>query len=140
VRHLQGDLPSAFIQPFLPAGWELPGNVQVEGLQLAQNGFKKGAWQQGQGQLRWQGGPMQFGFNGQAQQAVLPPLRVEVSLEKQDLMLTLKESSGTLADLRLQSDGQVETRLRERLLRYSPAYRSSGNPPDAVVVTAKQEL
>ena len=39
--------------------------------------------------------------------------------------------------LRLLPDGQVETQLRERLLRYNPAYRSSGGDPDAVVVTTR---
>jgi general secretion pathway protein N len=140
VKQLQGELPSALIQPFLPAGWELPGSIHIERLLITKQGLKQGPWLEGQGSLRWQGGAMKFSLNGQAQQATLPPLRVEISKENNDLLLTLNEAAGTLAGLRLMADGQIETQLRERLLRYSPGYHSSGNPPDAVVVTAKQAL
>lgn len=142
IKNLQGELPSTLLQAMLPAGWSLPGSVQAEALSVARNGHDKGAWTTGDGQLLWAGGPMQYNMNGQAQSASLPPLTVTVRLDGEVLVLTLAESAGNLglALVRLSPDGQMETRLRERLLRYSPGYHSSGGDPGAVVVTAKQAL
>lgn len=140
VEGLQGELPTTFVQSFLPGGWQLPGSIQADNLVVARRGFRQGAWQAGSGQLHWGGGAMQFSVNGQPQSALLPPLVVNVQQEGDALVLALNESAGGLATVRLTADGQLETQLRERLLRYSPAYRGSGADPDAVVVTTRQAL
>lgn len=142
IQNLRGELPSTLLQAVLPPGWSLPGNVQAEALSVARNGRDKGAWTTAGGQLLWAGGPMQYNMNGQAQSATLPPLAVNLRLDGDVLVLVLNERAGNLglALVRLSADGQAETQLRERLLRYSPGYHSSGGDPDAVVVTAKQAL
>lgn len=142
VQGLQGEMPATALQSLLPPGWMLPGNLQANGVTLARGGHSRGPWQAAGGQLQWSGGPMQYNVNGQPQGATLPPLTVNLRLEGDILQLALNESESGLglALLRLTPDGQVETQLRERLLRYSPGYRSSGGDPDAVVVTARQSL
>ncbi len=139
---MQGEIPVAMVQQMLPSGWSLPGAVRAENLVLARAGYGQGAWLAAGGQLYWSGGPMQYSVNGQAQGATLPPLVVTVRLDGETLVLALNEAQGSLglATVRLTPDGQLETQLRERLLRYSPGYRGSGSDPDAVVVTARQAL
>lgn len=139
VRQLQGEVPVVLLQSLLPAGWQLPGVLRAEGFELARAGWRRGPWTAAGGQLAWGGGALQFSLNGQIQQAVLPPVRITPQLDGDALVLTLAEagSGQGLALLRLLPDGQVETQLRERLLRYNPAYRSSGGDPDAVVVTTR---
>lgn len=140
LQSLQGELPGSVIQPLLPRGWDLPGSVLANGLTVARQGLRQGDWLLAEGNLRWEGGPMQFNLNGQPKQATLPALTLVPQLQGQNLVLGLNEAAGSLADVTLMADGQMETRLRERLLRYSPDYRSSGMDPNAVVVTAKQAL
>lgn len=139
VRQLQGEVPATLVQGLLPPGWQLPGVLRAEGLEVARAGRKTGAWTAAGGQLLWGGGSVRFLLDGQVQQAVLPPLRIAPQLDGEILVLTMSEadSGQGLALLRLLPDGQVETQLRERLLRYNPAYRSSGGDPDAVVVTSR---
>ena len=143
IEGLRGELPSRLLQALLPPGWELPGNVRAEALSVARNGRDKGPWTAAGGQLLWAGGSMQYNVNGQPQGATLPPLAVSLRLDGDALVLALNEKAGNLglATVYLSADGQVETRLRERLLRYSSGYHGSGGAdPDAVVVTAKQTL
>lgn len=140
LQSLQGELPSSVIQPFLPRGWDLPGLVLANGVTVARQGLRRGDWLLAEGNLRWEGGPMQFNLNGQPKQATLPALTLVPQLQGQNLVLGLNEAAGSLADVTLMADGQMETRLRERLLRYSPDYHSGGMDPNAVVVTAKQAL
>jgi hypothetical protein len=85
---------------------------------------------------------MQYRLESQAQAATLPALIVDLRLEGDTLVLALNEEAGSLglALLRLEPDGMVEARVRERLLRYTPGYRSTGGDADAVVVTARQTL
>lgn len=139
VRQLQGEVPVALLQALLPPGWQLPGVLHAEGLALTRAGWASGAWTDAGGQLTWGGGALQFSLDGQMQQAMLPPVQITPRLDGDSLVLTLSEvGSGLgLALVRLRPDGQVETQLRERLLRYNPAYRSSGGDPDAVVVTTR---
>lgn len=142
IQGLRGEIPSSLLTLLLPAGWRLPGSVQAEGLALARAGYDKGAgaWQGAGGRLRWQGGPMQFSVSGQTQAVTLPALAMNLRLEGETLVLVLQEETGDLglAVVRLAPDGAVETQVRERLLRYSPMYRSSGADPDAVVMTSRQ--
>lgn len=142
LEGLHGEIPSAVLQSLLPPGWMLPGNVRAENLVIARDGRSTGPWRAAGGQLQWPGGPMQFNVNGQPQAATLPALTVNLRLDGETLLLSLNEQAGNLglALVRLTPDGQAETQLRERLLRYSPGYHSSGADPDAVVVTAKQAL
>jgi len=139
VHQLQGGVPVALLQAVLPPGWRLPGVLRAEGFELARAGWRSGPWTAAGGQLAWDGGALQFSLNGQIQQAVLPPLLITPRLDGDTLVLTLSEAGSGLglALLRLLPDGQVETQLRERLLRYNPAYHSSGGDPDAVVVTTR---
>ncbi len=142
LSRLQGDIPSSLLQALLPPGWSLPGAVQAENLALARRGHGSGAWTAAGGRLRWAGGPMQYRLENQTQAATLPALVVNVLLEGDTLVLALNEEAGNLglALLRLQADGTVEARVRERLLRYTPGYRSSGGDADAVVVTVRQKM
>lgn len=140
VRQLQGEVPATLVQGLLPPGWQLPGVLHAEGLEVARAGRTAGAWTAAGGQLVWGGGPVRFSLDGQMQQAVLPPLRIAPRLDGETLVLTMSEAGNGqgLALLRLLPDGQVETQLRERLLRYNPAYHSNGGDPDAVVVTTRR--
>ena len=140
VRELQGALPAAVMSSLLPAGWQLPGEVRAEGLGVVRAGVRQGAWTAASGALLWGGGPVQVLLNGQLQQMTLPGVRLVPGVEGEALVLVLAESvSGLgLARLTLGADGRVQVELRERLLRYNPAYRSSGADPDAVVVTTRE--
>ena len=142
LSDVRGDIPSSVLQALLPPGWSLPGSVQAENLLLARRGHGAGPWQSAGGRLRWDGGVMQYTLNNQSQAATLPAVTVDLRLEGETLVLALNEEAGNLglALLRLEPDGNVETRLRERLLRYTPGYRSSGGDADAIVVTARQKL
>ncbi len=142
VSQLRGELPSSLLRALLPPGWSLPGSVQAENLTLARRGHGNGPWQAAGGRLRWGGGAMQYRLDSQSQAATLPALVVDLRLEGETLALALSEEDGNLglALLRLEPDGTVEAKLRERLLRYTPGYRSSGGDADAVVVTARQKL
>jgi hypothetical protein len=140
LSDVRGDIPAPVLQALLPPGWSLPGTLQADNIALARQGH--GSWQVASGRLRWAGGPMQYRIDQQSQAATLPALVVELRLDGDALVLTLNEAAGGLglAQLRLGSDGTAETRLRERLLRYTPGYRSSGGDADAVVVTARQKM
>jgi hypothetical protein len=137
IENLRGDVPVSMLQSLLPAGWNLPGEVQAEDVLLARKGMSDGAWQAAGGRLRWAGGAMQYNLSGQPQAATLPPLTATLRLEKDTLVVNLAEAAGTLAEVHLAPDGNVETRLRERLLRYSG--RTGGPDPDAIVVTTRQK-
>lgn len=137
ARGLSGELPARLLQPLLPPGWTLPGDIRLDGVQLARKGLALGPWQAAGGQLHWGGGAMQYSLGSQVQGATLPPLLATLRLEGDTLLLSMTEASGgALADVRIAKDGGVETRLRERLLKYSN--RTSGADPDAVVVTSVQ--
>lgn len=140
LREVQGALPAALLRSLLPAGWQLPGEVRAEGLGVVRAGLRQGAWTGASGALVWGGGPVQLLLNGQLQQMTLPGVRLVPGVEGEALVLVLAESvSGLgLARLVLGADGRVQTELRERLLRYNPAYRSSGSDPDAIVVTTRE--
>lgn len=142
LREGRGEIPSPVLQALLPPGWSLPGSVQAENLQLARKGHGSGPWLEAGGRLHWGGGAMQYRLENQSQSATLPALVLDLRLEGETLVLALSEEAGSLglALLRLEPDGTVEARVRERLLRYTPGYRSSGGDPDAVVVTARQKL
>lgn len=142
LSNVHGDIPAPLLQALLPPGWSLPGSLQAENIALARQGQSQGPWRAAGGRLRWAGGPMQYRVESQTQSATLPALLVELRLEGETLVLVLNEAAGGLglAQLRLEPDGMVETRLRERLLRYTPGYRSSGGDADAVVVTARQKI
>lgn len=137
LQGLRGEIPTRFFQSLLPQGWSLPGSIEAEQLVLSRQGLNDGAWTAASGALRWAGGAMQYNLSGKPQGATLPPLQALPRLEKDTLVVTLGEAAGTLAEVRLAPDGTVETRLRERLLRYSS--RTSGSDPDAVVVTSTQK-
>jgi general secretion pathway protein N len=138
---VNGRLPVALVQPWLPAGWNLPGELQAEHVALARAKLNKAAWRQAGGSLHWAGGPMNYSVNGQAQSATLPPLTLDLRQDNDTLVLTLQEAAGKLglATVRLGPDDMLETQLRQRLLAYSPGYHGEGSP-DQVVVTAKQPL
>lgn len=142
LREGRGEIPSAVLQALLPPGWSLPGSVRAQDLLLARKCYGAGAWTGAGGRLFWAGGPMQYRLENQEQAATLPALVLDLRLEGETLVLALSEESGNLglALLRLEPDGMVEARVRERLLRYTPGYRSSGGDADAVVVTARQKL
>ncbi|MDF3029877.1 MAG: hypothetical protein K0R03_435 [Moraxellaceae bacterium] len=139
LQGLRGEVPAQMLQAVLPSGWNLPGNVQAEQVELARKGRDRGPWQAAAGELRWGGGAMQFNLGSQPQGANLPPLVASLGLDGETLVLSLSEAAGrqTLAEARVAPDGAVETKLRERLLRY--AGRTSGTDPDAVVVTMAQK-
>ncbi|MFZ5561986.1 MAG: type II secretion system protein N [Pseudomonadota bacterium] len=138
LQALHGEMPARLLQALLPPGWSLPGSVQAEQVALARKG-SRGPWRQASGRLLWGGGAMQFNLGGHPQGATLPPLQAGLALEGETLVLSLSEAANhqVLAEARMAPDGTVETRLRERLLRY--AGRSSGTDPDAVAVTLSQK-
>jgi hypothetical protein len=138
VGGLSGQVSGSALQPLLPPGWSLPGDVMLDAVTLRRKGIRSGAWQVAEGHLGWPGGVMQYNLGSQPQSATLPELVMGLSLDGETLVLTLAEvgSGGVLADVRLAADGAVESRLRERLLRYSG--RTGGPDPDAVVVTSVQ--
>lgn len=139
LQDLRGDVPARLLQSLLPSGWNLPGSVEADGVGLARQGSAKGPWTAAAGSLNWAGGAMQFNLSGQPQGATLPPLQAHLKLDGETLVLNLIEAASqqALAETRIAPDGSMETKLRERLLRYSG--RTGGNDPDAVVVTMAQK-
>ena len=81
---------------------------------------------------------MQLSLGSQVQSATLPAVVASLHLDGDRLQVSLVEEAGgaALADVSVAADGAVETKLRERLLRYSG--RTSGANPDSVVVTSVQ--
>lgn len=138
VTGLSGSVPGRLLQSLLPPGWSLPGDLRLEAVTLRRAGTARGAWRDASGHLGWAGGAMQFNLGSQVQSATLPELIMGLSLDGETLVLTLAEvaSGGVLADVRVAADGAMESRLRERLLRYSG--RTGGPDPDAIVVTSVQ--
>lgn len=138
IRDVSGEVSGRLLQPLLPPGWSLPGDVTLAGVHLARKGFARGPWAAAGGQLNWGGGVMQYNLGSQVQSATLPPLVAGLALDGDTLVLSLAEAQqgAALAEVRLAPDGAMESRLRERLLRYSG--RTSGASLDAVVVTSAQ--
>ncbi|HET8730814.1 MAG TPA: type II secretion system protein N [Moraxellaceae bacterium] len=138
AHDLHGTVPARLLQPLLPPGWSLPGDVRLAGIDLARRGLSTGAWSAAAGQFRWAGGAMQLSLGSQVQSATLPPLIATLHRDGDRLQVSLVEEAGgaSLADVAVAPDGSVETKLRERLLRYSG--RTSGANPDSVVVTSVQ--
>jgi hypothetical protein len=141
AEDLSGTIPAELLRPVLPAGWDLPGSLRADKLSLSRAGLHKGNWRAGSGSLHWQGGAMTFDLNGQPASATLPPVMLGLKLEGDTVVLGLVEEAGqlSLAELRAGSDNMLETRVRQRLLAYSPSYHGQGSP-DQIVVTAKQPL
>lgn len=138
IRDLSGTVSGRLLTPLLPAGWSLPGEVTMGGVHLARQGLARGPWLVASGQMNWGGGAMQYNLGSQSQAATLPPLVAGLTLDGETLVLSLAEAQmgAALAEVRMAPDGAMETRLRERLLRYSG--RTSGASLDAVVVTSVQ--
>lgn len=139
VSGLQGEIPVSLLQMMLPPGWQMPGVVRAGNLGVARAGWRDGAWTAAEGELSWEGGALQLPMSGQLLQVTLPPVRITPRREGDALLLVLTEAGSgmALAEAKLLPDGQVETQVRERLLRYSPSHRSSGADPDAVVVSTR---
>lgn len=136
LAHTQGQLAATDIQSLL-SGWQLPNMpIAIENISLD---YQKKQWQQAAGLLSWQGGELDYVFNGQRQHVNLPPVRMTVSAEKDALVMTLNEQQGAnLANFVL-TGMNLESRLTQRLLAYSPSYRGVAEP-DAIVVTATQPI
>lgn len=140
VSQLNGVLPGDLVQQALPAGWSLPGDLRAESVTVARAGVAGGDWKQADGSLHWQGGAMHYSLEGQAQEANLPPMALRLSLAGNALLLDLQEENGAaLGSVQLGADNVAETRLRQRLLEYTPGYHGQG-APDQVVVTVKQAI
>jgi hypothetical protein len=139
VEQLNGQVPVSLLQLVLPPGWQLPGVVTAVNFGVSRAGWREGAWRAAEGALSWEGGTVQLPISGQPLQLTLPPLRLSPVLEGDSLRLAMTEAGSglALAEAVVAADGQVETRVRERLLRYSPSHRSSGADPDAVVVSTR---
>lgn len=140
VRGLQGEVPVSLLQMVLPPGWQMPGVVKAGNFGVARAGWRTGAWTAAEGELAWEGGTLQLPMSGQLLQLTLPPVRIAPRQVGDSLQLVLTEAGSglALAEATLLPDGQVETQVRERLLRYSPSHRSSGADPDAVVASTRE--
>ena len=79
-------------------------------------------------------------LNGQSQHVNLPPVILTLTGQQTNLILSLQEqaSNASLAVFTL-AGNQLESKLTQRLLAYSPNYHGVAEP-DAVVVTASQPL
>jgi Type II secretion system (T2SS), protein N len=123
---------------FWPRGWQIEGSVMAQEIELRRR--YRGDWLTAGGEARWPGGTIRILLSGQAQTLNLPALRLRLITAGDSLQMVVSESatSAALADVIVTPTGQVEWRLRERLLRYSPDYRSNGGDLDAVVVTGRQ--
>ncbi len=140
VRGLQGEMPGELLDIVLPPGWKMPGAVKAANFGVTRAGWHEGAWTAAEGDLAWEGGALQLPLSGQQLQLTLPPMRMTPKLVGDSLQLALTEAGSglALAEATLLPDGRVETQVRERLLRYSPAHRSSGADPNAVVASTRE--
>ncbi len=135
-QNVKGQLAAAELQGLL-SGWKLPSapiNIQ----QLSLNHQKK-SWTQSKGLLSWQGGALDYVFNGQRQHVNLPPVVMNVQGQDNHLTISLQEQQGASLASFIITDDIIESRLTQRLLTYSPDYHGVAEP-DAVVVTASQPL
>lgn len=136
LQQTQGQLATAEVQALL-SGWQLPSPpLEVTSLDLYK---QKDSWQDSKGLVVWQGGALDYVFNGQRQHVNLPPVQMNIQGQQGSLMLSLAEQKGgNLANF-IVTGGRLESRLTQRLLAYSPSYHGVAEP-DAVVVTATQPL
>jgi hypothetical protein len=83
---------------------------------------------------------MDYVLNGQRQHLNLPAISAALSDQQGVLMLAVQEQAGggQLATFSL-NKAQLESRLTQRLLAYSPNYHGVAEP-DTVVITASQPL
>jgi hypothetical protein len=89
--------------------------------------------------MSWLGGPLDYVFNGQRQHVNLPPVIIALQGQQNQLMINLQEQQGANLASFILTGEQLESRLTQRLLMYSPNYHGVAEP-DAIVVTASQPL
>ena len=136
LQEVTGQLATSELQGML-SGWQLPNSpLEIQQLNLH---HQKDSWSDSKGSLAWQGGALDYVFNGQRQHVNLPPVVIAIQGQQSSLMMNLQEQQGAnLASFVLTGD-RLESRLTQRLLMYSPNYHGVAEP-DAVVVTAAQPL
>ncbi|PTQ87714.1 type II secretion system protein N [Agitococcus lubricus] len=135
LLQLQGDVSPLELQAILP-DWRLPPQpLALEQITLK---YQQHAWTQGQGQIQWQGGAVDYVLNGQQQKINLPAITMDVTHQNNNLVLTMVEQQ-TRAKLALftVTKDRLQSQLSQRLLAYSPNYRGVAEP-DAIVVTTSQ--
>lgn len=137
IQGLKGEIAASELQYFL-SGWQLPNQpITLNNIALK---HQSGGWQDIKGDMSWQGGALDYVLNGQRQHVNLPPVALTLSGQQNSLVLGLQEqvSNASLATFTVTGQ-QLESRLTQRLLSYSPNYHGVAEP-DAVVVTASQPL
>lgn len=133
---VKGQIAPVEVQGLL-SGWQLP-NTAIELQQLTLN-HQKDSWSDSKGTMSWQGGALDYVFNGQRQHVNLPPVIIAVQGQQSQLIINLQEQQGANLASFILTGKQLESRLTQRLLMYSPNYHGVAEP-DAIVVTASQPL
>lgn len=136
LQNVKGQMAAAEVQGLL-SGWKLP-DAPINIQQLSLHHHKK-LWTDSKGSLLWQGGALDYVFNGQRQHVNLPPVVMTIQGQNNQLTLSLQEQQGANLASFIITDDIIESRLTQRLLTYSPDYHGVAEP-DAVVVTASQPL
>lgn len=134
-----GLLPSDIINAFLPSGSHFNGPLSLKKIQLHRL-KKTGEWQSASGELYWDGGNFEFLMNGALKKVSLPPLTITLSQLQKNVLISLQErdSRAILATINIDEHNVGETKIRERLLRYSNDYHSQNNQLDDIIVVSKQ--
>ncbi len=136
LQQVQAQLATAELQSLM-SGWQLPNPpLEMKSLDLY---HQKDSWQDSKGLITWQGGPLDYVFNGQRQHVNLPPVLLNIQGQQGSLLVSLNEQQGANLANFIVTGGRLESRLTQRLLAYSPSYHGVAEP-DAVVVTATQPL
>lgn len=120
-------------------GAQLAGAVDVNGLSLQ---WSRGQWQQASGSAHWGGGLVTWPMQGRQQQATMPAMQANLSLQGQSLDLRVSKagSSAAASQVRLSPNGMVELIVYRRLLDLAGQSWPASVPPGAAVFKMRQRL
>ncbi len=137
VQHLTGRIAAETLRAALP--WQWPdAPVQVQDVTLEWQ--TPTGWQEASGQLNWGGGALGYPFEGRLERAVLPPLKGNVSLDRDKLHLALVDTANArMGDLYVDREQMLDVQLTQRLLLNVSGYQGQAGL-DTAVVSVRQPI
>lgn len=124
-------------------------NVSAGGIMTLENLFvvwsEEGGWSEASGRASWPGGPVTWPMSGQVEQAQLPPLKADMTMEQGDLKVRLQDQAQSRTAVSLvmpASQPVVEVAIRRHWLDLLGLQFGSenGNDPDEVLFNVRHNL